>query len=107
MEKYRLYTNGMVDIESILNDWFSNEMHKHIESFDKNGCKVTIFIADKYFLRINSTLTLTTIIERSPNNITAVVITSGGAEGLFGYTYGSEQSAAKPILKLLKENGFH
>ena len=56
-------------MEKILKDWYiSYDNHLEdifVERFDKNDCKVTIFMAEKYFLRIKSNLTLTTIVERN------------------------------------------
>jgi hypothetical protein len=49
---------------------------------------------------------LTTIVERSTDKIAVIVIASGGSSGM-GITWGAETSAAKPVLDLLEENGFH
>ena len=110
MEKYKLVTNKRINIEKMLKDWYTS-YDSHIdgifvERFDKNDCKVTIFIGEEYFLRIKSNLTLTTIVERSTDEIAVIVINSGGSSE-WGFTWGAEKSAAKPILDLLEENGFH
>ena len=63
-------------------------------------------MAEKYFLRIKSNLTLTTIVERSTDEIAVIVITSGGSSGM-SFTWGAEKSAAKPILDLLEKYGIH
>ena len=110
MEKHKLLTNERINIEQILKDWYTSYDNMlesiFVEKFDKNDCKVTIFMAEKYFFRIKSNLTLTTIVERSTDKIAVIVITSGGSSGM-GITWGAETSAAKPVLDLLEENGFH
>ena len=110
MEKHKLVTYERINIENILKDWYTSYDNMlesiFVERFDKNDCKVTIFMAEKYFFRIKSNLTLTTIVERSTDKIAVIVITSGGSSGM-GLTWGAEKSAAEPILDLLEENGFH
>lgn len=63
-------------------------------------------MAEKYYLRIKSNLTLTTIIERNTDEIAVIVITSGSSSGI-GFTWVAEKSAAKPILDLLEKYGIH
>ena len=110
MEKHKLVTYERINIEQILKDWYTSYDNMlesiFVERFDKNDCKVTIFMAEKYFFRIKSNLTLTTIVERSTDKIAVIVIASGGSSGM-GLTLGAEKSAAMPILDLLKEDGFH
>ena len=110
MEKHKLVTYERINIETILKDWYTsydNQLESiFVERFDKNDCKVTIFMAEKYFFRIKSNLTLTTIVERSTDKIAVIVISSGGSSGM-GITWGAEKSAAMPILDLLEEYGFH
>lgn len=110
MEKHKLVTNERINIEQILKDWYTSYDNMlesiFVERFDKNDCKVTIFMAEKYFFRIKSNLTLTTIVERSTDKIAVIVIASGGSYGM-GITWGAEKSAAQPILDLLEENGFY
>ena len=106
----KLISQNNVDIESILSDWISSNLLSDdgifIKRIEKQDCKITIFIFENYYFRINSTLTLTVIAEKTVNGTTVEIVSSGGKEGFYGLSYGAEKSAVKRIVKLLKENGF-
>lgn len=109
MRKNRLVSQIKVDTESILYKWFSSVLsgdNFFIKTITLENSKVIIFIAEEYYFRINSNLTLTVIVEETSDKATVEVISSGGKTGLWGLTYGAENSAAKRIVRLLKENGF-
>ncbi len=110
MIKTEWTARNTVDIDTVLMDWFSSNAfsdggfyRKRIEGQD---CTVTIFVAEAYYFRINSTLTLTVFIEETADETTVEIVSGGGKEGLVGLSYGAEKSAMKRIVKLLKENGF-
>lgn len=65
-----------------------------------------IFIAEDYYHRISSTLTLTVIVEQTIDQIFVEVVSSGGKSGLLGYSSGSEDSAVNRVVKFLKAYGF-
>ena len=103
-----------MDIESILSDWFSSNVFSHMFSEDEvfikriegKNCKTTIFIAEDYYFRISSTLTVTVIVEETADKTTVDIVSSGGKMGLFGISHGAEVSAVYRIVELLEENGF-
>ncbi len=110
MVKNRLILQTKVDIESILRKGLSSGVFSGDNFFSKKiefeNRKITIFIAEEYYYRINSNLTLTAIAEETADKTTVEIISSGGKGGLWGLSYGAEKSAAKRIVQLLKENGF-
>lgn len=110
MIKNKLISHNKVEIESILSDWFYSNVNSEDEIFIKRfkdqNCKITIFITEDYYFRIESTLTLTVIVEETIDKTTVEVVSSGGKAGLWGFSYGAEKSAVKRIVRLLKENGF-
>ena len=110
MRKNRLISQNKVEIESVLNDWFSSNVFSEdgvfIKRIEGKNCKITIFIAEDFYFRINSTLTLTVIVEETADKTTVEIVSSGGKTRLSGFSYGAEKSAVKRIVRLLKENGF-
>lgn len=108
MKKYALISKEKVDVEKIFRDYFSKryvpEKSIFIDHIDKKGCKVTIIIAEFYYLRINDNLSTTIIVEENPSEMSIKVIASGG--GVDGADMGAEKNAGKRIVKLLEENGF-
>lgn len=105
-----MISHSNVEIETILSNWFNSTVYSDDKVFVKKikepNCKITIFIAEYYYYRINSTLTLTLIVEENTDGISVEIISSGGKEGLYGFSYGAEKNAVKRIVNLLKENGF-
>ena len=114
MERIRLISQNKVNIESILSDWLSSNtfssMFSEDEVFTKKiegkNSKITIFIAEDYYFRISSTLTVTVIVEEAADKTTVDIVSSGGKMGLFGISRGAEESAVLRIVELLEENGF-
>lgn len=106
MEKNTLISRNKVEIEKILCELFTSNDSVFTKKIEYGDCKITVFIVEDYYLRINSNLTLTVIVEETADKTTAEIISSGGKVGLGGLSYGAEKRAAKSIVKLLKENGF-
>lgn len=110
MEKIKLISQNKVEIEGILSNWFSSKTFSDDKFFVKKiegeDLRITVFIAEDYYLRIDTTLTLTVIVENAADRTAVEIISSGGKEGLLGFSYGAEKNAVKRIVKLLKENGF-
>lgn len=108
MKSCRLISRNKVNIENILNEWFSSKVYSedgiYIKRIQDESRRITIFIAEDYYLRINSTLSLTVIVEETADKKAVEIISSGGKAALF--SWGSENSAVKRVVKLLKENGF-
>ena len=110
MRSSKLITNYNVDIEKILNDWFSSNTVSDDGVFIKKIIepkrKIMIFIAEDYYFRITSTLTLTVIVEQTIDQIFVEVVSSGGESGFLGHSSGSEDSAVNRVVKFLKAYGF-
>ncbi|MFX1409323.1 MAG: DUF6054 family protein [Promethearchaeota archaeon] len=72
--------------------------------FSNKQDTTTVLIIEKYYFRINSNLTITLIFNKNNNHSVGVhIITSGGKEGLFGLTWGSEKSALNKIIKFFEK----
>ncbi len=104
MIKRRLILQNKAETESILRDWFSSN-GVFIKKIESGNSKIIIFIAEEYYYRIKSNLTLTVIVEETSDKTTVDVISSGGKTSM-GFSYGAEKSAMKDIVQLLKEKGF-
>ena len=108
MVKNRLILQNRAETERILRKHFSSWVSadslftKKIES---ENSKIIIFIAEAYYYRIKSNLTLTVILEETADKTTVEIISSGGKSSL-GISFGAENNAVKRIVQLLKENGF-
>ena len=110
MIKNKLISKNKMNIENVLKDWISSNVLSEdgyfIKKIEKENYKLTIFIFEDYYFRIRSNLTLTIFVEENDEEINVEVVSSGGKEGLAGFSYGAEKSAVKRVVKLLKENGF-
>lgn len=105
MRRIGLISQNKADIESILSEAFPAE-DRYFKVIECGDCKITVFIAEEYYFRINSDLTLTVIAEETADETTVEIISGGGKEGLLGFSYGAEKSAERRIVNLFKENGF-
>lgn len=109
MKQNRLILQNKAGIESLLYKWFSSGALSGDGFFSKKiefeNRKITIFIAEDYYFRISSNLTLTVIAEETADKTTVEIISSGGKTS-WGFSYGAEKSAVKRIVQLLKDNGF-
>ena len=63
-------------------------------------------MAEKYFLRIKSNLTLTTIVDSNTDEIAVIVISSGGSSEM-GFTWGCRKKCCKAYFRLLEKYGIH
>lgn len=110
MNKVRLISQYSIDIEKPLTDWFSSNTDSedgvYIKKIIEPKRKVMIFIAEDYYFRINSTLTLTVIVEQTAAQTSVEVVSSGGKDGILSFSYGAEKSAAKRIINFLTVKGF-
>ena len=110
MRSSKLITNNNVDIEKILNAWFSSNTDSEdgvfIKKINEPRGKIIIFIAEDYYFRINSTLTLTVIVEQTISQTSVEVVSSGGKDGLLSISYGAEQSAVDRVVGFLSVYGF-
>ncbi len=67
---------------------------------------VTIYIYEEYFFRINSTLSVTIILEQNDLDTNISLIASGAKVGIADLSYGTEKSALKPLIDKFIELGF-
>lgn len=109
MIKAKLVLLNKTDTESILRKYFSSGSFSSggifIKKIALENRNIAIFIAEAYYLRINSTLAVTAIVEETADLTTVEIISSGGKTSM-GFSYGAEKNAVDHIVRLLKENGF-
>ena len=74
--------------------------------FTNGNAKFITLVAEKYYFRINSTLSATASIFICDNTVKIGVIVTGGKEGLLGISWGAEDSAFNKIYRILIELGF-
>ncbi len=96
------------EIENVLSDWFSSSgfYSSFKKSIEKADSKITVFVVEDYYFRINTTLTLTVIVERTAKEISIDIISGGGNMGFFGSSFGAEQTAVNRVIKRLEYHGF-
>ena len=64
---------------------------------------IYLFMKEEYYYRINSELmTVATLDMTAPNKCEMRIITGGGAHGMFGVTWGSEQNQNQKIIRALE-----
>ena len=109
MKKEILILQNKAELESILSRYFSSGMFSADGFFTKKieseNSKTTIFIAEAFYYRMLSHITLTVIVEETADKTTVEIISSGG-NSYWGFSYGAQKDAIKRIVRLLKENGF-
>ena len=96
------------EIENVLSDWFSSSgfYSSFKKSIAKEDSKITVFVVEDYYFRINTTVTLTVIVERTAKEISIDIISGGGNMGFFGSSLGAEQTAVNRVIKRLEYHGF-
>lgn len=77
------------------------EDYKVIEAVEK---EIAILIFEKFFIRNNSTATLTVTIDNFGGETFVKCISSGNGEGLFDIGWGAGKSFIKPIRNKLASN---
>ncbi|MDF9824669.1 hypothetical protein M2475_001223 [Breznakia sp. PF5-3] len=82
----------------------SNEVE--IVTFNRESVKVFIAVKEKYFLRTNSSASLTYSIFCEDNLIQAVVCASGAGAGWLNLSYGATSKLMKDAVRLLVDEGF-
>ena len=125
MEECKLKVNCKIATETILDSvrisgkFAEEELGSYLRSFDIAGHQITIYIAEKYFHRITSTLTVTLIIDQTEESTSVEVISGGGkittaSRYVFSTALGSralgslgaEKRALKDIIASLQQLGF-
>ena len=87
---------------SQLNWWNEWILHTTDESGEFN--KLFAFIYTNYMMRIKSNLSVSVMLEFiNKSEAMVTIISTGGQEGLFGISYGSEEHCEQKIYKALKE----
>lgn len=107
MKIVTLHSNiNKTNIRSIIADEIDNQNEVYEKCVTYQDCSVTLFIYEEYFFRINSTLTVSIILEQDENGSKVELISSGAKIGLADITYGAESASLKPIIEKLLEIGF-
>lgn len=71
-----------------------------------NG-EVILMVFEKFFMRNGGYANLTVMLTDDGNNKSAVIVGSGGGEGLFNISWGANSDFANEAKEILEENGFH
>ena len=91
MVKFKLVSENTPNIQEILNEYFppytSTEDNFFVKRIEREDCRITIYITEEYYFRINSDLTLTVIVEETKNETTVEVVCSGGKIGLLSFSH--------------------
>jgi hypothetical protein len=87
---------------NFLRNQYSKMYSKHWSIGNKT---IAVFLHEEYVLRTNSNQSIAVIFEpgRREGLSTVTVIASGGGEGIFGITWGSQTAAENTIEKRIKE----
>ena len=104
----KLFSREKIVIEEVLNPQNLSNMpdNVYVKKVRTDNRKITVYIAEDYYLRIGSTLTVTVIADETPEMTTVEIISSGGKGGRFMLSWGAEKSAVNRIVEILVENGF-
>ena len=71
-----------------------------------NGVEIWTLVYEKFFFRNGSYASLSIILTEFDNKQTAVLVGSGGGEGLFNFNWGADRDYVKSCEKALQECGF-
>ena len=89
----------------LIEDLYSEEQ-PFVRHFIQDNHTLTILVAEDYYLRINSTLSVIVIIDERAEFTEIEITANGGKSGLLQEGYGAEKSAVKKMVKILKQLGF-
>ena len=116
MEKCKLKANGRVESERIIEsiklfgETGEEDTDSYINHFEVGDHKFTVYIEERYFYRITSTLTVTVLIDQTETDTTVEIISGGGktsnAWGLWFTSWGAENRALKDVIAPLEQLGF-
>ena len=81
----------------------NNNFKKTIVSNDEI---INIYIYERYFLRIDSNLSITIISTTRSNSTVVEFISAGGSQGILSIYNGAESSSIKEVTKILINDGF-
>lgn len=104
----RMKSNSTTNVKEIM-EALKNELNaelicERVRNLD--GIKVALLTFEKYYLRNASYASLTVMITKSENFMTADIVGSGGGEGLFNISWGVNSEFAEAAVKVLKQYRF-
>lgn len=107
MKIVKLYSNlKKTNIRNIIAEEIEDQNDIYEKTITYQDRSVTIFIYEEYFFRINSTLSVSIILELNESGSKVELIASGAKIGLMDITYGAEKASLQPIIEKLVEAGF-
>lgn len=107
MKHIQLHSSTIkTNIRSIIVDELGDKEELYEKSITCNNCYITVYVYEEYFFRINSTLSVTVILEQKEDGSVVDLISSGAKIGLGDITYGAEKASLKPLVEKLIEAGF-
>ena len=106
----KMTLDGKVNMDDILNmDVFFDiflSRDVFVENYVSTDKKLTIYIAEPYYMRIESNLSVTVIVEELDDKVNVDIISSGGQKGFWGLSWGAESNATDKVASLLELYGF-
>lgn len=94
------------DVIGILKKAIDSDNPPYTKQIDSGADTVFILVAEQYFYRINSNLSITAVVCQNADGVWVDLTSSGGADGVLGLTLGAESSALKTARKELSRLGF-
>ena len=106
---YNLKSSSKANITYITNDLIKKMSGELVstEIQDVNNGQVILMVFEKLFMRNGSYANLTVMLTDDNEIQKAVIIGSGGGEGLFNISWGANSDFADEAKEILEENGFY
>lgn len=89
-------------LSKICNSSGGNMIDKCVIGMGENAVTVTVY--EQYYLRINSRVTLTAIVDRSFGKTHVRLVSAGGGVGPFNLDWGAAKSMERSVIYALSEN---
>ena len=106
----KITSKAIIDSLGVADDYIEEETGSYINNFDVGNHKITVYIIERYFYRITSTLTVTFVIDQTEEYTTVEIISGGGkisnSWGFWFASWGAEKRALKDAIDSLKQLGF-
>ena len=108
----RMRANGSVDTDKFfetlnrLNRYQDAEEVARVGKRFSNGAEVYFIVYEKYFMRVESYVSLSILFTRTEQNSSVELVSSGGGGGLLNFSWGAENDFANDCVEALESLGF-